>query len=81
MFKLMLHKPTMAKGSYVFYTKVVTDTNDDTGEITQKTVEFETDDLQELSEEYLKLLTKYTGEQIKVVEDMDVDLIANIKNN
>ncbi len=80
MFKLMIHKPTMAKGSYMFYTKVITDTDEDTGEVTQHTVEFETDDLQELAEEYLKLLSKYTGEQIKVVEDMDVDLIANIKN-
>ena len=41
---------------------------------------YETDSLDELEAEYLKLLSKYTGEQIKVVEDMDVDLIGNIKN-
>lgn len=80
MFKIMLHKPSMAKGTYGFYTKIVSETNEETGEVTQHTVEFETDSLDELEAEYLKLLSKYTGEQIKVVEDMDVDLIANIKN-
>ena len=80
MFKLMINKPGMAKGTYCFYTEVVTDVDEDTGETTQRTVVFETDDLQDLSEKYLKLLKKYTGDQIKAVEDMTIDLIANIEN-
>lgn len=58
MFKIMLHKPSMAKGSYVFYTKIVSETNELTGEVTQHTVDFETDSLDVLEEEYLKLLSK-----------------------
>lgn len=43
-------------------------------------VEYSTNDLVELSEKYKELLATYTTEQLKVVEELDVDVLVSIMN-
>lgn len=44
-------------------------------------VEYSTDDLVELAEKYRELLSKYTTEQIKVIEELDVELLVSVVDN
>ena len=82
MFKIMIHKPTMAKGTWMFYTEAVPVYDDDDETIIGQQVQVvETDNYEELTETYLNLLNKYTADSIKIVEDLDVQLIANVTNN
>lgn len=41
-------------------------------------IEYSTDDLEELSEKYKELLSVYTTEQLKVVEELDVEVLVSI---
>ena len=43
-------------------------------------VEYSTDNLIELSEKYKELLATYTTEQLKVVEELDVEVLVSIMN-
>lgn len=44
-------------------------------------VEYSTDNLIELSEKYKELLATYTTEQLKVVEELDVEVLVSIMNS
>lgn len=44
-------------------------------------IEYSTDDLVELAEKYKEILSKYTTEQIKVIEELDVDLLVSVTDN
>ena len=57
------------------------DANEETGEATKVTAIYETDSLEELAKKYQSLLASYTTTEIKVVEDLDIDMIVNISDN
>lgn len=44
-------------------------------------IEYSTDDLEELAKKYKELLASYTTEQIRVVEDLDVEMIISVLDN
>lgn len=44
-------------------------------------IEYSTDNLEELAKKYKELLANYTTEQIRVVEDLDVEMIISILDN
>ena len=43
-------------------------------------VEYSTDNLVELSEKYKELLAVYTTDQLKVIEELDVEVLVSIMN-
>ena len=42
---------------------------------------YETDILSDLADKYQALLATYTTAEIKVVEDLDIDMVVNISDN
>ena len=51
------------------------------GEISKITAIYETDNLSDLADKYEALLATYTTTEMKVVEDLDIDMIVNINDN
>ena len=82
MFKILLNKPNLPKGSWVFHTKTVLVSDPDEPEApqTKETKIFEVGTAEELKDEYLSLLKTYTADQIKAIEDLDTDLEVTITN-
>lgn len=44
-------------------------------------IEYSTDDLEELARKYKKLLASYTIKQIRVIEDLDIEMIISVLDN
>lgn len=44
-------------------------------------IEYSTDDLVELAEKYKELLSEYTTEQIKVIDELDVELLVSVTDD
>lgn len=86
MYRVLIHKTGMAKDNYTFYaitTTTPTLIDEDVQEVTLKksTTVFETADLNVLAEEYKKLLNLYTADNIKPIDMLKVDLIADITDD
>lgn len=47
----------------------------------RETTEYETDDLTELAEKYKELLSEYTTSELKLIEELDADVIVEIVDN
>ena len=81
MYKILIKKPQLPKDTFTFYSETTSTINEETGEATKVTTIYETASLTNLAEKYQSLLASYTTTEIKVVEDLDIDMIVNISDN
>lgn len=59
MYRILLSNTNFPSGTYNFYKKTVTVTDETTGDITTKSEIYETDSMDELQTEYLEVIKKY----------------------
>ena len=81
MYKILIKKPQLPKDAFTFYSETTSAVDDETSEITKATAIYETDNLSDLADKYQTLLATYTTTEMKVVEDLDIDMIVNINDN
>lgn len=81
MYKILIKKPQLPKDTFTFYSETTSTINEETGEATKVTAIYETASLTNLAEKYKSLLASYTTTEIKVVEDLDIDMVVNISDN
>ena len=81
MYKILIKKPQLPKDTFTFYSETTSTINKETGEATKITAIYGTDSLEELAKKYQSLLASYTTTEIKVIEDLDIDMIINITDN
>ena len=81
MYKILVKKPQLSKDTFTFYSETTPTVDDETSEVTKTTAIYETDNLSDLADKYKTLLATYTTTEMKVVEDLDIDMIINIKDN
>ena len=81
MYKILIKKPQLPKDTFTFYSETTSTVNDETGEVTKTTAIYETNNLSNLADKYQTLLATYTTAEIKVVEDLDIDMVVNISDN
>ena len=81
MYKILIKKPQFPKDTFTFYSETTSAINDETGEATKTTAIYGTDNLSDLADKYQALLATYTTTEMKVVEDLDIDMIVNINDN
>ena len=81
MYKILIKKPQLPKDTFTFYSETTSIVNDETSEITKTTAIYETDNLSDLADKYQALLATYTTAEIKVVEDLGIDMVVNINDN
>lgn len=81
MYKILIKKPQLPKDTFTFYSETTSTVNDETGEVTKTTAIYETNNLSNLADKYQALLATYTTAEIKVVEDLDIDMVVNISDN
>lgn len=81
MYKILIKKPQLPKNTYAFYTETVSSVNEETDEVTKVTAIFETDDLTTLAEKYQELLATYTTEEMKVIEDLEIEMVVSVNDN
>ena len=81
MYKILIKKPQLSKDTFTFYSETTSTVNDETGEVTKTTAIYGTDNLSDLADKYQALLATYTTAEIKVVEDLDIDMVVNINDN
>ena len=81
MYQILIKKPQLPKDTFTFYSETTSTVNEETGEATKVTAIYKTDSLEELAKKYQSLLASYTTTEIKVVEDLDIDMIVNITDN
>lgn len=78
MYKIYIKRLNTSRTLYEPYVEAVVDT--ETGEVTAEKVVYETDDLTVLADKYKELLASYTTEQIKLVEELDAELIVTVED-
>ena len=81
MYKILIKKPQLPKDTFTFYSETTPAVDDESGEATKTTTIYETDNLSDLADKYQALLATYTTAEIKVVEDLDIDMVVNISDN
>lgn len=81
MYKILIKKPQLPKDTFTFYSETTSIVDEETEEVTKKTAIFESDDLETVKEKYKTLLGTYTTAEMKVVQDLDVEMIINITDN
>ena len=81
MYKILIKKPQLPKDTFTFYSETTSTVDDGTGEISKTTVIYETNNLSDLADKYKTLLATYTTAEMKVVEDLDIDMVVNINDN
>lgn len=97
MYKILIKQPHTRRSLFESYMveKIIDNTEIDTDALpseiidtygqkakpTSDMVEYSTDDLVELAEKYKELLASYTTEQLKVVDELDVDLLVSVVDN
>ena len=81
MYKILIKKPQLPKNSFTFYTETISTVNEETDEVTKTTVIYETDDLTTLAEKYQELLATYTTEEMKLIEDLEVEMVVSVNDN
>lgn len=78
MYRILIAKAGLPKGAYVFYKKTITIIDNTTDTETTSLEIFETDDIEELKEEYIELLKTYTSEQVLPIDNLAVELAVTI---
>ena len=81
MYKILIKKPQLPKDTFTFYSETTSTVNDETGEVSKTTAIYETNNLTDLADKYQALLATYTTAEIKVVEDLDINMVVNINDN
>ena len=81
MYKILIKKPQLPKDTFTFYSETTSTVNEETGEVSKTTAIYETDNLSNLADKYQALLATYTTAEIKVVEDLDIDMVVNINDH
>ena len=81
MYKILTKKPQLPKDTFTFYSETTSTVNDGSGEVTKTTAIYETDNLSDLADKYQTLLATYTTTEMKVVEDLDINMVVNINDN
>ena len=81
MYKILIKKPQLPKDTFTFYSETTSTVNDETSEVTKTTAIYETDNLSDLADKYKTLLATYTTAEMKVVEDLDINMVVNINDN
>ena len=81
MYKILIKKPQLPKDTFTFYSETTSTVNDETEEVTKTTAIYETDNLSDLADKYQALLATYTTAEIKVIEDLDINMVVNINDN
>ena len=81
MYKILIKKPQLPKDTFTFYSETTSTVNDETGEATKTPAIYDTNNLSNLADKYQALLATYTTAEIKVVEDLDIDMVVNINDN
>ena len=77
-YKILIKQPHTRRSLFEPY--MVNTIDDNGGEAIESTKEYSTDDLVELAEKYKELLATYTTEQMRVVEELDVEVLVSIMN-
>ena len=70
MYKILIKKTNTSRNLFEPYTE--------TTEGDETVTEFQTDDLTELAEKYRELLNAYPALQMKVVQELDTEILVNI---
>ena len=81
MYKILIKKPQLPKATFTFYSETTSAVDAELGAVTNTTAIYETDSLSDLADKYQTLLATYTTTEMKVVEDLDIDMIVNINDN
>ena len=81
MYKILIKKAQLPKDTFTFYSETTSAVNEETEEVTKTTAIYETENLSDLADKYQALLATYTTAEMKVVEDLDIDMIVNINDN
>ena len=81
MYKILIKKPQLPKDTFTFYSETTSTVDDESGEVTKTTAIYETNNLSDLADKYQALLATYTTAEIKVVEDLNIDMVVNINDN
>lgn len=81
MYKILIKKPQLPKDTFTFYSETTSIVDEETKEVTKKTAIFESDDLETVKEKYKTLLGTYTTAEMKVVQDLDVEMTIDITDN
>ena len=81
MYKILIKKPQLPKDTFTFYSETTSTVDEETEEVTKVTAIYETDSLTDLAGKYQSLLASYATTEMKVVEDLDIDMIININDN
>ena len=81
MYKILIKKPQLPKDTFTFYSETTSTVNDETSEVTKNTAIYEINNLSDLADKYQTLLATYTTTEMKVVEDLDIDMVVNINDN
>lgn len=78
MYRILITKTGLPSGTYTFYKRPVTTVDENTNEVTTTTEIFETDDIEVLKVEYLKLLEKYPTTQVFPIDNLLTELDVTI---
>lgn len=80
MYRILVYKNNMPKDTWQFYKKATTTIDEDTGETVKTTVLYEAETLEELVEEYTKLLETYTAANVLPVDMLKVNMNITIED-
>lgn len=78
MYRILVTKAGLPSGTYTFYKRAVTITDQISGDVTTSWEIFETDDIEVLKVEYLKLLEKYPTTQVFPIDNLATELDVTI---
>ena len=80
MYKFYINKLNTSKELYTPYTVTEITTDPETKKEVEVTKVYETDDLSTLADKYKEMLSDYTTEQIKVVQELSPEILVNIND-
>ena len=80
MYKFYIKKLNTSKELYTPYTVTEITTDPETKKEVEVTKVYETDDLSTLADKSKEMLSDYTTEQIKVVQELSPEILVNIND-
>ena len=80
MYKFYIKKLNTSKELYTPYTVTEITTDPETKKEVEVIKVYETDDLSTLADKYKEMLSDYTTDQIKVVQELSPEILVNIND-
>ena len=80
MYKFYIKKLNTSKELYTPYTITEITTDPETKKEVEVIKIYETDDLSTLADKYKEMLSDYTTEQIKIVQELSAEILVNIND-